>query len=235
MLADQLDYVVGVDSHRDSHALAVVAIPTGVVVFGTTVAADSGGYLEAFRVASERAPDRRAFAIEGTAMFDAGLSVLARASRASLRGWSTASRTPLWRQDRCARRDSSRTERADPEAWGGAAERRRARGVARVDGRPRRRGDREDRWPEPASRAASRRLPNLGGQAAGRRPIEQSRPAHQSGKLRLPLTRDSQPGCFRKGGGHASALRDPRRERARRAPDRGRRLGLSGGRTDGRG
>ena len=74
MLADQLDYVVGVDSHRDSHALAVVAVPTGVVLFETTVAADSGGYVEAFRVASEQAPGRRAFAIEGTASFGAGLS-----------------------------------------------------------------------------------------------------------------------------------------------------------------
>jgi transposase len=74
MLADQLDYVVGVDSHRDSHALAVVAVPTGVVLFEATVAADSGGYVEAFRVASEHAPGRRAFAIEGTASFGAGLS-----------------------------------------------------------------------------------------------------------------------------------------------------------------
>ena len=74
MLADQLDYVVGVDSHRDSHALAVVAVLSGVVLFEATVAADSGGYLEAFRVASEHAPGRRAFAIEGTASFGAGLS-----------------------------------------------------------------------------------------------------------------------------------------------------------------
>jgi len=29
MLADQLDYIVGVDPHRDSHALAVVQIVTG--------------------------------------------------------------------------------------------------------------------------------------------------------------------------------------------------------------
>ena len=33
MLADQLDFVVGVDSHRDVHAVAVVAVSTGVVVF----------------------------------------------------------------------------------------------------------------------------------------------------------------------------------------------------------
>jgi hypothetical protein len=32
MLADQLDYVVGVDPHRDSHALAVVEAVTGAVV-----------------------------------------------------------------------------------------------------------------------------------------------------------------------------------------------------------
>jgi hypothetical protein len=29
MLADELDYVVGVDTHRDQHVLAVVAAPTG--------------------------------------------------------------------------------------------------------------------------------------------------------------------------------------------------------------
>ena len=29
MLADQVDYVVGVDTHRDQHMLAVVAAPTG--------------------------------------------------------------------------------------------------------------------------------------------------------------------------------------------------------------
>jgi hypothetical protein len=47
MLADQLDYVVGVDSHRDSHALAVVDVVTGAVVFEATVAATSGGYADA--------------------------------------------------------------------------------------------------------------------------------------------------------------------------------------------
>jgi hypothetical protein len=33
MLADQLDYVVGVDPHRDSHALAVVDVVSGAVLF----------------------------------------------------------------------------------------------------------------------------------------------------------------------------------------------------------
>jgi len=30
MLADELDYVLGVDTHRDEHVLAVVAAPAGV-------------------------------------------------------------------------------------------------------------------------------------------------------------------------------------------------------------
>ena len=37
MLADQLDYIVGVDPHRDSHALAVVHVVSGAVVFESTV------------------------------------------------------------------------------------------------------------------------------------------------------------------------------------------------------
>ena len=56
MLADQLDYVVGVDPHRDRHAVAVVEVRTGVVVFEAGVAADSGGYAEALRLADQHAP-----------------------------------------------------------------------------------------------------------------------------------------------------------------------------------
>jgi len=74
MLADQLDYVIGVDPHRDAHALAVVEVRTGVVVFEAAVAADSGGYAEALGLAERQAPARRAFAVEGTGSFGAGLS-----------------------------------------------------------------------------------------------------------------------------------------------------------------
>ena len=38
MLADELDFVVGVDPHRDSHAVAVVEVRSGVVVFEASVA-----------------------------------------------------------------------------------------------------------------------------------------------------------------------------------------------------
>jgi transposase len=74
MLADQLDYVVGVDPHRDVHALAIVEVRTGGVVFETSVAGSSGGYARALELADEHAPGRRAFAIEGTGSFGAGLT-----------------------------------------------------------------------------------------------------------------------------------------------------------------
>jgi transposase len=74
MLADQLDYVIGVDPHRDSHALAVVVVGTGAVVFEANVAASSGGYAHALSLADEYAPGRRAFAVEGTGSFGRGLT-----------------------------------------------------------------------------------------------------------------------------------------------------------------
>ena len=47
MLADQIDYIVGVDPHRDSHALAVVQVISGAVVFEAAVSANSEGYAQA--------------------------------------------------------------------------------------------------------------------------------------------------------------------------------------------
>jgi transposase len=74
MLADQLDYIVGVDPHRDSHALAVVQIVSGAVVFESTIDATSAGYAQALKLVKEHAPGRRAFAVEGTGSFGAGLT-----------------------------------------------------------------------------------------------------------------------------------------------------------------
>src|SRR6478736_2895494 len=74
MLADQLDYVVGVDPHRDWHALAVVRVVSGAVVFEGKVAADSLGYAQALKLADQHASGRRAFAVEGTGSFGAGLT-----------------------------------------------------------------------------------------------------------------------------------------------------------------
>jgi hypothetical protein len=74
MLADQLDYIVGVDPHRDSHALAVVEVVSGVVVFESTVLANSDGYAQALKLVEVHAPARRAFAVEGTGSYGAGLT-----------------------------------------------------------------------------------------------------------------------------------------------------------------
>jgi transposase len=74
MLADQLDYVVGVDPHRDAHALAVVHAGSGAAVFEAEVAAGARGYADALRLAERHAPGRRAWAIEGTGSYGAGLA-----------------------------------------------------------------------------------------------------------------------------------------------------------------
>jgi transposase len=74
MVADQVDYVVGVDPHRDSHALAIVHVLSGAVVFEATVAASSQGYAEALRLVEAHALGRRAFAVEGSGSFGAGLT-----------------------------------------------------------------------------------------------------------------------------------------------------------------
>jgi transposase len=75
MLADELDYVIGVDTHRDEHVLAVLRAPAGAVVAGRAVPTNARGYREALRFAGRYAPARRAWAIEGTGSYGgAGLA-----------------------------------------------------------------------------------------------------------------------------------------------------------------
>jgi transposase len=74
MLADEVDYVIGVDTHLDEHVLAVVAAPSGAVVAERSVAASGRGYAAAFRFAAEEANGARVWAIEGTGSYGAGLA-----------------------------------------------------------------------------------------------------------------------------------------------------------------
>jgi transposase len=74
MLADELDYVIGVDSHRDEHVLAVVTAPAGAVVARRSIDADGRGYREALRFAEQVAAGKRAWAIEGAGSYGAGLA-----------------------------------------------------------------------------------------------------------------------------------------------------------------
>jgi transposase len=73
MLADQLDYVIGVDSHANQHTVAVVA-GSGVLEDQYTVVADAAGYRQALRAAERLAPGRRLWAVEGTGSYAAGLT-----------------------------------------------------------------------------------------------------------------------------------------------------------------
>jgi len=74
MLADEVDFVVGVDTHRDWHSLAVVEVRNGAVVCETRVPTNSSGYADALRFAELHGTGRRAFAVEGTGSYGAGLA-----------------------------------------------------------------------------------------------------------------------------------------------------------------
>lgn len=74
MLADQADHVFGVDTHRDSLSAAVLAADTAVVEGQITVAANERGYRRLLCFARESAPGRRAWAVEGTGSYGAGLA-----------------------------------------------------------------------------------------------------------------------------------------------------------------
>ena len=68
----RLDYVVGVDPHRDVHALAIVHAGTGGAVGSAQVTANERGYAQALRLAEREASGRRGWAIEGTGSYGPG-------------------------------------------------------------------------------------------------------------------------------------------------------------------
>jgi hypothetical protein len=74
MLADELGQVLGVETHRDEHVAAVVTAAARAVVAGTSSAANARGYRALLRVADRYAAGRRAWAIEGSGSYGAGLS-----------------------------------------------------------------------------------------------------------------------------------------------------------------
>jgi transposase len=74
MLADELDYVIGVDTHRDAHALSFHRSPSGARLLETEVRADGAGYADALALAAAHAPGRRAWALEGAGAYGKGLA-----------------------------------------------------------------------------------------------------------------------------------------------------------------
>ena len=74
MVADEVEYAVGVDTHLDEHVLAVVPLPAGAVVAQRVVAANARGYAQALRFAQRYACGTRVWAIEGAGHYGAGLA-----------------------------------------------------------------------------------------------------------------------------------------------------------------
>jgi len=73
MLAELVDVVIGVDTHKHTHTAAVVVSTTGAVVEELTVVTDPDGYSDLVAMA-ERHSGLRAWSIEGTGGYGAGLA-----------------------------------------------------------------------------------------------------------------------------------------------------------------
>jgi transposase len=73
MLEGRVEHVIGVDTHRDSHAAAVLD-PTGGLVAQVEIPSSQQGYEQLLRFVGQRAPGRRCWALEGTGCYGAGLA-----------------------------------------------------------------------------------------------------------------------------------------------------------------
>jgi transposase len=73
MLAEVVELVIGVDTHKDTHTAAVVQAVSGAVIDQVTVPATPAGYRQLRRLA-DRHEGRRVWAIEGTGGYGAGLT-----------------------------------------------------------------------------------------------------------------------------------------------------------------
>ena len=152
VLADRVNGVIGVDTHRDTlTAAAVTAV--GGLLGQLVVAADGAGYQRLLDFARARVPGRRCFAVEGAGSYGAGLTRLLvergewvvevdRPKRPVRRG---ARATPWTRSAPPVRRWSRSAWGASPP-WGPGS----AAGAA---GHPPGRGDRPYRCDQPAQGA----------------------------------------------------------------------------------
>jgi hypothetical protein len=74
MLAEDYQYVIGGDPDRDTIDLAVLDTATGRTRAHLAAPADGAGYGRMLDWASQHAPGRRVWALEGTGSFAAGLA-----------------------------------------------------------------------------------------------------------------------------------------------------------------
>jgi transposase len=125
MLADSVEVVIGVDTHKHTHTAAVVAAATGQALANLTVPATPDGYQQLLELAA-RQPGQRIWAIESTGGYGAGLTrflhahaepvvELDRPKRAARRHGATSD--PL-DATRAAREALGRDQLAQPRATG---------------------------------------------------------------------------------------------------------------------
>ena len=80
MLAELIDAVIGVDTHRDTHH-AEIAYPTGAAIATNSISNDSAGYAQLLAWILEHAPGPRlVICIEGTRSYGTGLARAAAAA-----------------------------------------------------------------------------------------------------------------------------------------------------------
>jgi transposase len=104
MLADLVDVVIGVDTHKHTHTLAIVTAATGAVVNQATVAATTAGYQQLLALATQQ-PGQRIWAIESTGGYGAGLTRFLHASAEQV--------VELDRPKRAARRHGAKSDPLD--------------------------------------------------------------------------------------------------------------------------
>lgn len=127
-LGQQVEFVIGVDTHKASHTASVVDAAGGEVATNT-VPADAFGYRKILSFGRKHAEGRRAWAIEGTGSFGSGLTtyLLEQGERV----------VEIDRPARPARRNGAKSDELD-------ATRAAREALARKHlAQPRRRGDRE--------------------------------------------------------------------------------------------
>jgi len=73
ILAELVDLVIGVDTHKHTHTAAVVVATTGATLHQATVPATPAGYQQLLQLADQQ-PGQRVWAIESTGGYGAGLT-----------------------------------------------------------------------------------------------------------------------------------------------------------------
>jgi transposase len=112
MLAEDYEYVIGGDPDRDTIDLAVLDTATGRTRAHLAAPADGAGYGRMLDWASQHAPGRRVWALEGTGSFAAGLAdALAGAGEGVVEVGALKRRRG---QERPARRRARRAQRNGP-------------------------------------------------------------------------------------------------------------------------